>query len=295
LKGISAKTIDVTGNIEIGSPAIPNPKAAVTITIDQAEGLTIKSDIPIKTLTATEWVGGSMDAPSIGSITTKGDKKRIITGDLDIDVAVGGIINSIKVGGELSGTWDCNIVKSITSSCIDSLNLTLSREPNVKIPALGKLTAKWLDYSSILSRGNIGTITVGGMEYSSCFAGVTATIDAEGAGGLPDDVLDLPDPNADAGQINYNDPATIKSITIKGVKTVPPEPFFVYNSNIAAAQILSVSLSYPENNNGGTPFGLSAGFIKSLKIKDAQGTVSFKNLDKPTDSKTFGDAQIRLY
>ena len=250
MKGITAKGIDVTGNIEIGSPAIPNPKAAVTITFDEASGLTINSDMPIKSITATEWVGGAINAPSVASLTIKGDKKRGISGDLA------------------------------------DVELNLSKGPDVKVMALGKLTVKgWIDSSRILSKGNIGTVTAGGIADSSCFAGITATSDVNFADGVPD----LPGAEA----TNFNGTVMIKSFAIKGIKTESPP--YVINSNIAAANISGVTLSYPQNTNGGVPFGLSAGFIKSVKIKDAEGTTSFKNLDKPGDSLKFDDAEIRLY
>jgi hypothetical protein len=269
LKGIAAKTANLLGDITvdgslgtltlndvadshtitIGSPTVANPKAAVKMVFDCVSDLTINSDMPIKTLLATEWLGGSINAPSIGSITTKGDKKRGISGDLF------------------------------------EVDLNLSQKPDAKILALGKLTVKgWIDSSRILSTGNIGTVSAWAITNSSCFAGVTDTNDLNADG-----VLDLPDPAVD---VNYVEPATIKSITVKGIKG---EPNCVINSNIAAAQILSASLAYPENENDGIPFGLSAGFIKALKIKDAEGTKSWKNLDKPSDSKEFGDAKVLLY
>lgn len=93
--------------------------------------------------------------------------------------------------------------------------------------------------------------------------------------------------------INYVEPATIKNIRINGIRGELP-PYFI-NSNISAANILSAYLSYPENNNSGIPFGLSAGFIKSLKVKDAQGTITYPNLDAPKDNQEFGDAKVRLY
>jgi len=267
LKAILAKTTDLRGDITvtgslgsitfddiagehtitIGSSA--NPKAGVVMKFDQVSNLTIDSGMPIKTLLATDWLGGSINAPSVGSITTKGDKKRGISGDLF------------------------------------EVDLNLSQKPDAKIPALGKLTVKgWIDSSRILSTGNIGTVSAWAITNSSCFAGVTDTNDLNADG-----VLDLPDPAVD---VNYVEPATIKSITVKGIKG---EEYCVINSNVAAAQILSASLAYPENENDGIPFGLSAGFIKALKIKDAEGTESWKNLDKPSDSKEFGDAKVLLY
>jgi hypothetical protein len=263
LKGISAKTtnlrgdISVTGSlgtltlgdvadahtITIGSPAIPNPKAATTFIFDRVSDLAIDSDMPIKSLTATEWLGGSINTPSIGSITIKGDTKRGISGDLyDVD-------------------------------------LILSQQPDVRIMALGKLTVKgWIDSSQILSQGNIGTVTAGAITDSNCFAGV-----ADGITGLPV-----------AEAACFPQTATIKSIAIKGIKT-EPSPYYI-NSNIAAANILSASIVYPQSDNGDVPFGLSANYIKKLTIKKNDGkSASFKDLKESKDSQTLDGVEIRLY
>jgi len=277
LKGINAKNIDISGSIEIGSSS--NPKAGVTITFDEASSLTLHSQMPIKTLSATEWLGGSIDAPSIGSITTKGDmNKRNILGDLDVNVTLNGSLNSAKIAGALSGEWACISIKSISAADIVEANLILSRQPDTtKILTLGKLTAKgWIDSSQILSQGNIGAVTAGTMINSACFAGV-----ADGIAGLPA-----------AGIASFPVTATIKSITIKGIKG---EPNSVINSNIAAANILSASLAYPQNLNGGMPFGITADYIKKLTIKNATGSESYKELKESKDSCDFDDAEIRLY
>jgi hypothetical protein len=276
LKGINAAKIDISGSIEIGSSS--NLKAGVIITFDETSNLTLHSLIPIKTLSATEWLGGSIDAPSVGSITTKGDmKKRGIPGDLDVNVTLDGSINTVKVAGTLSGEWVCNAIKSISATDIVEANLILSQQPNTKILALGKLTAKgWIDSSQIVSQGNIGTVTAGAMINSACFTGV-----ADGITGLP------------AAEIaSFPVTATIKSITIKGIKG---EPNSVINSNIAAANILSASLAYPQNLNGGMPFGITADYIKKLTIKNATGSKSYKELKESKDSSDFDDAEIRLY
>jgi hypothetical protein len=275
MKSITAKTAELSGSIKIG-PSL-NTKAAVTIVFDRTEGLDIDSNMPIKSISTSDWWGGSLVAPSVGSITTTTKKTPKRYGDLEPDVTVTGVINSVKVASEISGSWDCNSIKSITASNTDEFYLMLSKKPDTKIPALGKLTVKyWIDYSQIISAGNIGTVTAGAMEDSNCFAGVT-----EGITGLPA-----------AEAASFSETATIKSVAIKGIKG---EPNCVINSNIAAANILSASLAYPQSDNGGVPFGIAADYIRKLTIKGAAGTKSFKELGKLEDSKTFDDEQIRLY
>lgn len=296
LNAITAKTTNLRGNIKlsgslasliindvnnsntitIGSSS--NPKAAVSLSFDRAAGLTVNSGMPINAISATEWLAGEINAPSIGTITTKGDKKRGIAGDMDVNVALDASAGTVKTAGTLSGEWNCNTIKSVSALNITSATLALAQAPNAKVLALGALTVKsYITDSQIISDGNIGTINAGAMINSVCFAGIK------------DGVTGLPDPNAD---INYAPPASIKSITVKGIKN---ESNSFINSDIAAASILSATLNYPKNDNNDVPFGVSAGFIKSLKIKNAGGSVTLKNLNSPSDNNDFGDFKIRLH
>lgn len=357
LKSISAKTTDLRGDItvtgslgklmmrdiaddhEINIGSSSSPKAAAMIKVGRISNLTVDSKMPIKKITATEWLGGAIEAPWVGSIAIKGDKKRGIAGDFEADIDLDGIgapkevtLKKVKVAGTitggnwvitghcgsiqmaasepgfeiylngnlgalkvtgnkklgipavLSGELKCNSVKSISAVDIVEAQIELEQEPDPKLLAIGKLSAKgWIDGSEILSKGNIGTVMAGGIRDSCCFARVTTKDEGNGDG-----VLDLPDPNVD---IDYAEPATIKSIKVKGIKG---ESYSVINSNIAAANILSAYFAYPQNANDGTPFGIAADYIKKLSVKDETGTKSYKELDEPKDSKEFDDMKIRL-
>jgi hypothetical protein len=272
LKGIKAKTATINGIISIGTSL--NPKAAVTIVFDQASDLEIDSDMPIKSITATGWKGGALSAPSVGSITVKGDKKRGLLGELYIDVVVEGNIGTVKTKDTIFGDWTCNSIKNISAAEFYTTNITLNQLPDVKTPALGKLTAAWIYSSKIKSQGNIGSVKAGIMTNSSCFAGVK-----DGITGLPI-----------AETESFPQTATIKSFAIKGIKG-ESAPYFI-NSNIAAANILSASIVYPQTING-DPFGMTANYIKSLKIKMTDGTtVSLKD---PKVLWTLDNLEIRLY
>jgi N-acetylneuraminic acid mutarotase len=295
LKSITAKTTNLRGNINVsGSLASliindvddsndhtvtvgssSNPKAAVSLTFDRVANLTINSQMPVKTISATEWLGGEIDAPSVGTITTKGNKKLSIAGDLDVNVMLDASAGSIKTAGTLSGEWNCNTIKSVSALNVISATLTLGQAPDAKVLALSALKVKsHITDSNIISGGNIGSISAGAMINSLCFAGIK------------DGVTGLPDPNVD-----INVPASIKSIAVKGIKG---ESNSFINSDIAAANILSATLNYPQENNGGIPFGVSAGFIKSVKIKDTTWSKALKSLDGPADNNDFDDLKIRL-
>jgi N-acetylneuraminic acid mutarotase len=299
LKAIAAKTANLRGDIKVsGSLASllindvgnstdhtitvghsSNTKATVSLGFDRVADLTINSQMPVNAISATEWLAGEINAPSIIAITTKGDRKRSIAGDLDVNVTSDASVGSIKTAGTLSGEWNCNAIKSVSALNITSATLVLNQAPNAKLLALGALTVKnHITGSQIISDGNIGTINTGAMINSVCFAGVK------------NGVIGLPDPNTD---INYAPSASIKSITVKGISG--NQNSFI-NSNIAAANILSATLNYPKNDNNSVPFGVSAGFIKSLKIKNASGPpITLKNRSSPSDNNDFGDFKIRLH
>jgi predicted outer membrane repeat protein len=285
MKSITAKNIDLTGDMTIGSAS--TAKAAATIVFDEGKGLNINSDMPIKSITSFEW-WGSLTATSIGSISTKSDRKLNKHGILGIDVKTG-VIGSVKVADGIYGSWDCQYVKSITAPTVDDFYLTLSQKPDAKIPALGTLTAKnWIDHSQILSAGNIGTVTTGAFVNSSCFAGVASAylVDLNA-----DEVFDLPLVLGDT----FDQTATIKSIAIKGIKG---ETYCFINSNIAAANISSAYVAYPEYLNAGAPFGISMyNDSKTITIKDANGTHSWKigHIGDAVDflNQNGGDMRIR--
>jgi hypothetical protein len=268
MKGITAKSATINGDITINGTSL-DPKAAVAITFDESTNLNIASQMPIKSITASDWLG-TLTAPSVGSITAKSNPKLDRHGYIDIDASIVGTVGNIKTV-YLAGSWNCKSVASITSGRADSFYLTLAQEPNVKVPALGKLTIPgYFSLSRIISAGNIGTFTVGKMISSSCFAGVAdaCLVDLNA-----DDVCDLPHVLGDT----FNQTATIKSIAIKGVKGVD---YCFINSNIAAKDISSIYVAYPQYNNSGIPFGISMyNAPKTLKIKDDEGTHSWKGID----------------
>jgi hypothetical protein len=295
LKSITAKTTNLRGNIKVSGSLASlvindvnksntitvgsslNKKATVSLGFDRVADLTLTSGVPIKAISATEWLAGEINAPSIGAIAAKGNKKRGIAGDLDVNVTNYPPVGSIKTAGTLSGEWNCSKIKSVSALNITEAILTFDQEPNLKVLALGTLVAKSrITDSRIISDGNVGTINAGMMINSLCFAGIKSGV--TWLPSYPDDI--------------NNVLASIKSITVKGIRG---EPNSFINSNIAAANILSATLNYPQSNNGGTSFGVSAGSIKLLKIRNASRAVTLKNLNSPSDNNDFDDFKIRLY
>lgn len=204
--------------------------------------------------------------------------------------------------GDLSGAITARSIGSITAKAsVTSAAITLKRGPDAKLLALGKLTAgAWIDASSILSAGAIGTVTAGGMRNSAIFAGVANTQDKQGVGGVPDSVLDLPQV-ADLASPTMNLLASIKSVTIKGMKNVAKQPLNSFiNSNIAAGSLGKISLAYAALNNDGNaaahdvPFGLTGKSLAGLTYADADKTHKYTWKAGSTVPGWFDDLAVRL-
>jgi hypothetical protein len=192
---------------------------------------------------------------------------------------VTGNVASLASTGTLSGTWTARSVKTVSSGGnIEHLALTLTQTPDLRLLALGSLSAKGLiDGCRIASAGNIGNVTAVEMRNTSLFAGVTATRDTNAA----DQVLDLPAPAADLATPG----ASIASVRLTGVKigTTPVDSYI--NSNIAAGLLKSVTLPKIQKTHG-SPFGLACHQILSFTYEG--------RLVKPLAAFQDGDFELRI-
>ncbi len=83
----------------------------------------------------------------------------------------------------------------------------------------------------------------------------------------------------------------LKTLKITGIVA---EPFGIINSNVTAEHIGSAYLAFPKYSNNGTPFGLTAGAIDKVTVKDPAKTKTWKNLKVGSATITTQDFEIRL-
>lgn len=259
----SAGTIAIGGTV-VGWAA--NVQGSVkSVKVGVADGSSILATGPVGSLTAQQWTSGAIEASSVGSIKTSGNKTTALAGDLDTILDVTGDTGKVTVAGSASGSWQGNSVKSMAvNGNVTGLDMRLLAAPDPKAMALGKMTVKGkLESSSITSTGSVGTVAVGTMANSSVVAGTdhAALGDADGNG-----VLDMPTVSA------LDSAAVIKSFTITGKGAVN-----LANSNISAGQITKLSLGTVQCENGGTAFGISTGKLLKLSYIDGQVAYSWPN------------------
>ncbi len=151
----------VVGNIEDGADittlATTNPKQKTRINalaID--DGTAIDVGANISNLMAWGFRGGSITAPSVGTI--------VIRGNMDADVNVTGGVGAMVVTGNMTG--DVNIAGTGINLTKKALNVLRVR---------GMVTD-----SNIMVTGNVGTVVVGSFHDSRLFAGYTGADDGNG-------------------------------------------------------------------------------------------------------------------
>jgi hypothetical protein len=265
---ITLNNISGSSNINIGSS--PSLKTS-SLKLGRVNNLTLTSGTPIKTLQATEWKSGSLNAPWISSLAIDGNAMGGIAGNFGADVNINGTgnppkgisLNKVKVAGQLGDSnW------SVIGSCGTIMAARVSQDFDANII------------------GNIGTLKAVGNKPMSIDATLSGTWKATSANTITAGQLTDANLTADANGL-------LKTLKITGVVG---EPFGIINSNVHAGHIGSTYLAFPEYSNNGTPFGLTAGKFDKITIKDTPPakTRTWKGSQIGTAGITIQDFQIRL-
>lgn len=256
---------------------LPGAGKAVTVSVGYIGGGSTWMEFgsPIKSLKVRQWDAGWVEAPSAGTIAATGGKavlagqKQTYAGDLMIDGYFDDDVKTVNVKGDLSGWWNMD--------------------------RLGKLTVKgWIYESAIMADVSIGSVTCLALADSTVCAGMNwaniTDANNDGVYDLPTSMNDLLVPPVGQEKTMY----FIKSVKIKGDKSAD---FSMYNSNIAACRIDSISVAYVRVDNNGWPFGVAADRIQKLTTVDEVGRETFRKLELPEDADGLGeaDAVVRIF
>ena len=277
-------TIELTGSYGRSATALGKLNVNGNIentTIDAATG-------GVGTVKAWTWDGGELAASNVSRITT--NKATSFTADLDIV----GVVSYVRIAGNLQDAdWSArSFFNILIKGHLTETSITASQMPHKSINAIGNLVVKnVISDSRIKTTGHIKSIRAGAMIDSTVFAGPVTERDELPAGAV-DSVWDLPDPSVDLYLADNSLIANIYNFTITG-KTSQPLSYYFTNSNIAAAGDMgTVSLVNFTPGLTGTPFGLAADRIGTLKITATKDI--WKNLETVADSFLSGDFQVGL-
>ena len=236
--------------------------------------------------------GADLKGVSLKSLSVQGD----FSGSLS---APAGAVSGVTVGGDLSGDWTAKSMGSVTvKGDIVGATISLTQVPDLKLKALGKVSVKgWMNGTSIRSDGNVGSITVGGMQNSAIFAGVNegALVDSN-----DDGVWDLPSPDTGL-KLVAPDRAAMASLKVSGMKALDGQgkaqwvDSFI-NSNVAAAEFGTLKLFRPQTVSTGA-FGVAADLIKKGTVTFGDGSAAWKlgpDLTDPNPALTKDQFEIRV-
>ncbi len=262
---ITLNDISGSSNISIGSSS--STKAASALKFGRVNNLALTSGTPIKQLRATEWKSGSVSAPWISNLAIDGNTAGNVAGNFGADVNLTDInspkgvsLKKVKIAGELGdSTWNvagsCGTIQIARSSQGLDVNIT----------------------------GSVGTLTAIGNKGMVMDATLSGKWQAKSANKITTGQL-----------VDSNFTATnglLKTLKITGVVA---EPFGIINSNVTAGHIGSAYLAFPKYSNNGTPFGLTAGVIDKVTVKDPAKTKTWKNLKVGDEAITTQDFEILL-
>jgi hypothetical protein len=280
IKSITGQNVNLEGNITIehgaGAIALSNVVGDCEITINepnspkittcalafgQIDNLILKSDTPIRSLRATDWLAGSLTAPWISTMTIKGDfganinlsgydspkgtalKKAVIAGTVNENPSwvIDGNCGTIEIAAS-DETADVSITGDVGT-------VKVTGNKKTGLPAV--LSGGW-------HFGSVKTITAN--TISLC------EISANGA--VKEKIPDIGTIKAGAIQNStvLTETGTIDLVEINGIKN---EVFCFINSSITAEHVGLAYLSYPKYSNGGTTFGLTATSIDKVTVKDS--------------------------
>jgi hypothetical protein len=258
---------DISGSSDINIGSSSSTNATCSLKFGRVNNLTLTSGTPIKTLQATEWNSGSLNAPWISSLAIDGNAAGGIAGNFGADINLSGAgspkgvsLNNAKIAGQLGDSnWiivgSCGTIRAASSSQNFDANIA----------------------------GNIGTLKALGNKKMSIDATLSGTWQVTSANTIIAGKL------MDANFIAVN--GLLKTLKITGIVA---EPFGIINSNVTAGHIGNAYLAFPKYSNNGTPFGLTAGAIDKVTVKDPAKTKTWKNLKVGSATITTQDFEILL-
>jgi hypothetical protein len=297
---------DVSAGCTLDFGGVGTAAGAPTLVFDQVAGLTITaSQMPLKAVTATEWLAGGLTAPWLGSLTVTGrvpspDQPGVrLAGDLGAGLvftgqdAAGKSLGTLAVAGTIrkgiqatgaigaitAAKWDGGLVKvQLNALSVGTLSVTgdmsneqttLTQAPDAKKKALDTLTVGGkMSGASVTATGNIGTMTVGAILQSTIQAG------------------ELNGPAAGR--------AGIGTLEIKGVADTRVQDWLVA-STIQAWTLGTVTLRNVQPANTGKPLGITGHSLGAYTRYEADKVIkTLSNLSGPKTDPVDADEDFAV-
>lgn len=197
-------------------------------------GLTL-TNARVRGAVSGQWsVTGSIGALNTGSLAE------------GFNAQVSGAIGRLQ-SRDVTGSLTAGSIGAMSVRSMSSANLTLTTPIAAGVYALRSLvSAGAMNNTTIKSSGNVGSIVAGSMTNSTIFAGVTGN-------------------NLPTSAAGFSSQATINSLSL----TRPVNGASFVNSKVSSYILGRVALGSMQLYNNGNPFGVAAGYIRSLTASDS--------------------------
>jgi len=287
LKSLNARGIDLTGDAYfdcwVGSVmfddvatvggteeydhtfTIAGGDQPVRLTFGSVGEMSLYSQSPLSRLIFSEWIDNSetrdrIVAPQLGSLLSRGDRRREIVGHFGADLVIDPSGQSLVLQGQLSADTLYSEQLGPTSFGTVLGNVKIAGDLyDVEWDITGGIGALMVlgrvEAADVRTTESMGTISFGAALESNFLAGVSREVT-----GLPESPEDIVNPDA-----------YIKSVNMRpGLLPGTGESPFFAESSFAAGAIGKASLIDVIADNGGQPFGFFAGTIASITHRGSE-------------------------
>jgi cyclophilin family peptidyl-prolyl cis-trans isomerase len=287
LKALSMRTARLTGTTTVGGTVRSVDvgalnAATVTLGGDPADGIqlalnvgtatdsSLTSGMPIRSVRADEFL--TSDAAAIGTITAPGVASVTTKGAFRASINTPGAIKSIKAGGPQAGDITADSLGSLSAAALEGGFWTFSQAFAPNRNAVGKVAVRGsIARTTIRSAGNVGSLSAGSIASGRVYAGMNVT-DEE------------PPPFLPAGLDQFVAPARIASIRVAGEMN---------QFSVAATSLGKLALGRVQCDGRAISFGLATTQIDALagRTADTRRSRACRSASPADDPATF-DAQV---
>ena len=188
---------DATGGLLTFGQAVSGA-GKVAIVLGSATDLSIESDMPISSLSATQWVSSDLtaehiNAPQLDKLTVTGARTPALAGDFQADLVIGltgaaGSLGTVRVAGSLGlGNWTVagSLGQLWVGGAMNGVQILAARSVgNVAVAGAAS-------YSTVRAATGIGAVRLGASYHCDFLAGMADTVQRHAAA-APDFLTSAP-------------------------------------------------------------------------------------------------------
>jgi hypothetical protein len=267
-----ATSLRITGDVELPDVRVNGPmKSFGAKNVDLAGVVTFNGDVP--KITLDDVSDSRIELKGHGAVSLVADQVK------GLRLNATGPVKSIRVGDWGPETGMTPVEDNlITTPALAAVSSNGGLAVAITADTIGRVSARGNLSGTLRAAESIGTVNAGSLAGAALFAGVSPDIVIHT---LPDDASDFVNPSATIG------PVTTHAKTSNVIAFI--------GSDIVAPTIGALKLGRAEKSTSADVIdGVAAHGVRSLSATTADDRVNLRNLDTPSDSRTFDEFVVRI-